>query len=260
MFIAALSSACGGHLALPNPDVAGTSAHGTHVRYVLPNGENLRLPIRDPQVAQVTEQEPCPASLYLELGSRTFIKASVAEKQRELHDAGRGALAGAEAERFRAEREEQLNDRRAEMGYNGAEAFLAAVPDDRRDGHGVPRARTIDCNLTLHETDRIFTRLQFTGPTSSNTRVDCRCADDESGQCAQIVSPYSLSEMRTMHGEGIHGGEPPMMSFLPTNCGLSRIDESGRYIDAQGAIAPRCDPVTNVAVTDCEIHGRIWAR
>ena len=229
------------------------------MRYVLSNGEAFVFRKRGPTIPQDTEQEPCPSSLYLKLGSMTYVEMSVAEEQRRRHDAGREPLAGPEAERFRAEREDELEDRRMGMGYRSAEAYLNAVPDDDKDDDGVPYPETISCNLTLHETDRIFTRLRFAGPTSSNARVDCRCADDEPGQCARIVNPYTVSQMRAMHGEKKHGGEPVMMSFVPKNCGLSLIDGTGRYIDANGAINARCDPVTNVTINNCEIHGRIRA-
>lgn len=257
---------CGGRLSLPNPDVVGAPSDGRSVVYTLSNGQPLRVRLRTPAGVPPERQEPCAASVYLELGSATFVSMSVAEEQRRRHDAAEPALTGAELEQFRTELQTRLETRRTEMGYANAAAFLAALPADAKDANGIPRAKRIDCNLTLQALDRIYTPLYFSGPGSSNTRVDCECTESPASaaagtavvrRCARLESPFTVAELRDLAGREI--GEPPVMSFIPTNCGVAP-DEPGGAIDARGAIGPRCDPVTNVTVNRCELRGRITAR
>jgi hypothetical protein len=225
----------------------GYNEDGSRIIYHPHEGDTEELRIRRAAIRETVNQESCPASLYFELGSNTYIQASVTEAT-----TSGVSMTPDQETAFREEKRQELIARWLVMGNSSGSAFLAAWSEDERHENEWINAKTIDCHLTLHPADTIYTRLQYVGPRSSNTVLECQCAEGPRGRCAHIVSPYDRDEMQRLD-------EPTTLGFYAANCGVTIMPENGDYIDELGAIAPRCDPVRNVEVRNCEIHGRIRA-
>lgn len=201
----------------------------------LKNGDALELDIRG-DAGEVTTKPECEAAVYEEIGSLTFVEKTLAS---ETFDNP--------AEETARRNELRAHIERIRDGLR--EAFLDKF---RGKGYSDPVDKPITCSLVLQPDDLIYMRLRFDGPESSNLTINCL---GEGDRRAEIRNPAS-TEMHEKKDE-----DPAMLDFRPTNCGVEPLTENGTdFVDELGAVKSRCDPVTNVRVSNCRIRGRTEAR
>ncbi|MEZ5331853.1 MAG: hypothetical protein R2991_07315 [Thermoanaerobaculia bacterium] len=229
-----LAGACGsGHIVVVDPSVPPVLDDGELV-VTLDDGERVPLRIRG-EPGRETEKAECEAGFYEDIGSLTFVERTLATET---------FGSQAEEDARRAELRERILRRREEL----EEAFLARFHGE----YSPPDSRVVDCNLVLQPDDLIYMRLRFAGSRSSNVAIGCL---GEGEARAQIRNPASVDLLKGKDTD------PPMLEFVPSNCGIEPLTEGGDdFVDEQGAVKSRCDPVRNVRITNCRIRGRTEAR
>lgn len=225
----------GGDIVLVDTSIPPTLSEDDHLTVTLTDGTEVRLRIRRAAGEESAKTE-CDPSVYEDIGSLTFVERTLETET---------FSSSAEENARRAQLREQILTRRDEL----KEAFL----DKFRSGpYSDPEFRTITCTLVLQPEDRIYMRLQFRGPSSSNVTIDCLGDGDAR---AQIRNPASTSMQEDKEKD------PAMLDFRPTNCGIEPLEEGGsRFVDELGTVKSRCDPVRNVRIINCRIRGLTTAR